>query len=989
MPTSRTRSSRLAPFALATAALFALLLIGCKPGNNAQQERAEVPPGKPSESIKNDKGAKGETGKKGDTDTKGDKPEKGTPVEVGVPVAPGTGGVSAPKVAPGDGPKEEPKVEPKVEPKTVVPAAPAGGPPRRIALLVGIAKYDSEVGDLLYPENDVTALAEVLSGRGYKADDVVVMSTTAGQRDKTLLPTAANIKARLDALLTGVRKDDLVLIAFAGHGIQPEGDKAYFCAYQTKLADTKTMVAIDDVIAALNKSAATTKILLVDACRDTPGARAPKPRELSVVDIPTVTGRDGTATIAYFSCDKGEKSWEVDELKHGVFFYQIIAGLKGEADTYPDGYITWNEMVDYVQRNVNFHNSKFEAKKQTPHFRGEVRNAAPVVVLPGAGKADLARPAAGGATTDDAANEDFRRVASGSLPRGWDGVAFVRTYDEKASRPCVELRRKEGSHALAIPLAKPLAGNFAVEIEFRLAGLTSAYYQQQQLALWLEGEGGQIIPVVIDHDGKVHFVDTAPKGTEKFAKNEINRLKLVRSGDSYALFLNDGDAASTRINYTGQINGLYLMGSHVWHGDPARAPDLITRLYSVKAGSVKAGDATKVGRTALYENFHARERGAILPNGWLGDAYSVATDERYDLRALEVNKTESQIYWVVVPKQEETLGKGRGFAIDLDVRLCGYPDENAWFYADRAQGQEVYLRLEGPGTLPLTVAMDAHGRIRLSGEKEVKAKWFAHHGTNRLRLIAQNGVVQVLVNGVSVVESKRPAGNFAGLGVGLVGGVPRVSYGFSAKLYGVRLTALPGPAAPVQEFRGLAEDFLTAPLGNPPQGWNGTNIVCRAGEGRPGNRVGLPGLQLTDPEKPGAIRLGNLKLEGDFSAAIEVVHTDLIYKDIIGFGLHGSGKGQSLEVALFYQDRKYMLQSRVGGVAQPAANVTTIIDAGKPCVIGVERSGNAVAITLNGQQVSVLPVGKTTPTYEGVQINLSSTAKTSSPNVSRVFVAAK
>src|SRR5688572_31902541 len=40
-----------------------------------------------------------------------------------------------------------------------------------------------------------------------------------------------------------------------------------FRSYQTKLADTRTMVAIDDVIAALNKSAATTKILLVDACR--------------------------------------------------------------------------------------------------------------------------------------------------------------------------------------------------------------------------------------------------------------------------------------------------------------------------------------------------------------------------------------------------------------------------------------------------------------------------------------------------------------------------------------------------------------------------------------------------------------------------------------------------------------------------------------------------------------------------------------------------
>ncbi len=865
-------------------------------------------------------------------------------------------------------------------------AKPAG---RRVALLVGIAKYDSEIGDLMYSENDVNDLAEVLKGGGYKADDVIVMTTTAGQTDKTLLPTAANIMAKLDAVLKGLRKDDLVMVAFAGHGVQPAGGKAQFCGYQAKLNDPKTMVVIDDVVTAMNKSAATTKILLVDACRDTPGSRAPKPFETAVVDVPTVTGKDGTATIAYFSCDKGEKSWEVDELKHGVFFAQLIDGLRGEADAYPDGQITWNELVGYVERKVNFRNAEFGGRKQTPHFRGEVRNAAPLVVLPGAGKVDVSRAVEGVRATGDAVNEDFRGVASGSLPRGWDGVAYTRTYDEKASRACLELRRKEGSHCLTVPFKKPLAGNCAVEIEFRMDGLTNDYYQRQLVVLWLEGENGQIVPVAIPHDGKVAFSDTTPRDTQKFKPGQINRLRLVRTEDSYALFLNDGDAASTRINYTGQINGMYLWGCHSWLGDPDRAPNLTTRLYSVQAGSVKTGDPAKVGRVVTYENFHARPRGAILPPGWLGDAYSVATDERYDLRALEVNKAESQIYWVVVPKQDEVLGKGRPFAIDLDVRLCGY-GENDHFHGDRAQGQEVFLRLEGPGTLPLTVVMDSNGKVRLSGEKEtkVKEKWFGLHGTNRLRLIYQNGVVQVQVNGLLVVESKRPPGNYSGFAIGMIGGVPRVHHGFSSKLYAVKLTALPGAEAQVPARRVLAEDFLMTPIGKGPPGWAGENVSCRPGDGRLANLVGLPGLQLSDHDKPGVVKIPGLKLDDDFVAGIEVTHPHELHKDVIGFGLHGD-KVPAIELGFFYDDRKYLLQVKYGTAVGPRDDVTNKFDPAKPLALQIERRGNGVVVSVNGQPVRNFPVGKTVPAYQGAQINLKTSDDRGSPHVSQVYIEAK
>ena len=36
--------------------------------------------------------------------------------------------------------------------------------------------------------------------------------------------------------------------------------------------------------------------------------------------------------IALFSCKAGQKSYELPELGHGVFFYHLLDGWKGKAD---------------------------------------------------------------------------------------------------------------------------------------------------------------------------------------------------------------------------------------------------------------------------------------------------------------------------------------------------------------------------------------------------------------------------------------------------------------------------------------------------------------------------------------------------------------------------------------------------------------------------------------------------------------------------------
>src|SRR4029079_14958002 len=93
--------------------------------------------------------------------------------------------------------------------------------------------------------------------------------------------------------------------------------------------------------------------------------------------------------IALFSCSQGERAFEHDELKHGVFFHYVIEGLQGQA--VPDGEtdVTVGDLESYVQRSVDrFVRARFGAS-QKPERRGQVSGA---VALARVGRLGELRP---------------------------------------------------------------------------------------------------------------------------------------------------------------------------------------------------------------------------------------------------------------------------------------------------------------------------------------------------------------------------------------------------------------------------------------------------------------------------------------------------------------------------------------------------------------------------------------------------------------------
>src|SRR5207244_1283488 len=99
--------------------------------------------------------------------------------------------------------------------------------------------------------------------------------------------------------------------------------QAFFCPAEGKGMKAVTLLGLDELFAELRDSKAGVQLLLVGACRNDPSTG----RSLDVDTLP----RPPRGTAALFSCSSGQRAFETDKLRHGVFFHFVLEGLKGGA----------------------------------------------------------------------------------------------------------------------------------------------------------------------------------------------------------------------------------------------------------------------------------------------------------------------------------------------------------------------------------------------------------------------------------------------------------------------------------------------------------------------------------------------------------------------------------------------------------------------------------------------------------------------------------
>lgn len=229
----------------------------------------------------------------------------------------------------------------------------------RRALIVANAEYDNEgLRHLVAPVADAEALARVLGDREIGGFDVRVV------RDEP----AHVIEGEIEELFSEARPDDVLLVHFSCHGLKSESGELYFAARNTRPNRLgSTAVAADFVQRCMRSSRSRSIVLLLDCCYGgafSQGVRVRAAGDVNVLDSFSggrLGGGRGRAVITASSAM--EYAFEGDQLtddhspRPSMFTSALVEGLAtGDADRDEDGWVSLNELYDYVFDHVREQN---------------------------------------------------------------------------------------------------------------------------------------------------------------------------------------------------------------------------------------------------------------------------------------------------------------------------------------------------------------------------------------------------------------------------------------------------------------------------------------------------------------------------------------------------------------------------------------------------------------------------------------------------------
>ena len=229
---------------------------------------------------------------------------------------------------------------------------------KRWALLIGVDQYeDSNITPLRGAANDAQSLKDALvKYAGFPPEQVVVLSTS-GPAERQ--PTRTNILKRLSNLAGLVPKDGLLLISFAGHGIDRQGHGFLIPSDATLTEDLglleETAVSVNHIKQRIRDTGVQQVIVLLDACRSYPTGRSHTPNPLTTGFTKDfsfdVRNREVEAFAVLYATSVGDRAYEYGEKRRGYFSWAITQALSGAAAN-ERGEVTLRSLVKYLEDTV-------------------------------------------------------------------------------------------------------------------------------------------------------------------------------------------------------------------------------------------------------------------------------------------------------------------------------------------------------------------------------------------------------------------------------------------------------------------------------------------------------------------------------------------------------------------------------------------------------------------------------------------------------------
>jgi hypothetical protein len=257
------------------------------------------------------------------------------------------------------------------------------------AVIIGVGKYDSRaIPPLRYSVPDAEAVYRTLiETGGLRKERVILLADTAERK-----PTLRNIKWALGTFLARqARKDDTVLIFFAGHGapevdprgIERDGLAKYLIPADADADDLfSTALPMDDIQTIFARIEAERVVMFLDACYSgaaggrTFASQKTRASHLDDIFLERLTRSKGRAIIT--ASRPAEVAIELSELGHGVFTYYLVRGLSGAADYDRDGIVSVQELYQYLEHEVT-RKSRASGGNQHPVMKGELEGPLPLV----------------------------------------------------------------------------------------------------------------------------------------------------------------------------------------------------------------------------------------------------------------------------------------------------------------------------------------------------------------------------------------------------------------------------------------------------------------------------------------------------------------------------------------------------------------------------------------------------------------------------------
>ncbi|MEH2421165.1 MAG: caspase family protein [Nostoc sp.] len=216
----------------------------------------------------------------------------------------------------------------------------------KLALLIGVSKYESGLAPLVAANRDVEAMQQVLGDPEIGGFDEV----------KPLInPERQVMEEAIFSLFANREKDDLVLLYFSGHGIKDDSGNLYLASCNTRKEQEKlvqpTAVAASYVQNTMSDSRSKRQVVILDCCFSGAFSQGMKVKDDGSIPIKQQLGGEGRAILT--SSTSTQYSFEHPGFELSLYTHFLFEGLKtGVADLDSDGNISIDELHIYASEKV-------------------------------------------------------------------------------------------------------------------------------------------------------------------------------------------------------------------------------------------------------------------------------------------------------------------------------------------------------------------------------------------------------------------------------------------------------------------------------------------------------------------------------------------------------------------------------------------------------------------------------------------------------------